>query len=169
MNLSEAIDFLEKNQPLPDDSSLEGNPEILNTYNEVRKYFLDNPNPICIPLFLNSFGEGSGFGAYQLIEDVLLKYLPEQVMPHLIEGLNSAQYEIRYWNTQIASSFPDEDLIEPLAKLLSDNSPDIRYMAVVALSEINDQRVISLIQTALKEEEDTEVMELIEDVIKKSC
>ncbi|WLD93032.1 HEAT repeat domain-containing protein [Alkalihalobacillus sp. AL-G] len=165
MNLNEAVDFLKENQPLPDDRVLETNSEILEKFNEVRKYFLGNPNLICIPLFINSFGNGSGFGIYQLIEDVLLKYSPEQVIPHLIKGLNSEKYGIKYWSTQIASSFPDKKLIEPLAKLLTDKASDVRYAAIVALAEIDDKRALDLIKNAQKQEEDTEVLELIEEVI----
>lgn len=165
MNLIEAVDFLKENQPLPDDRVLETNSEILQKYNEVRKYFLENPDPICIPLFINSFGNGSGFGIYQLIEDVLLKYSSEQVIPHLIKGLNSEKYGIRYWSSQIASSFPDKKLIEQLAILLTDKASDIRYAVIVALAEIDDKRVIDLIKNAQKQEEDNEVLELIEEVM----
>jgi len=165
MNLFEAIDFLKENQPLPDDRVLETNSEILEKFNEVRKYFLENPNPICISLFINSFGNGSGFGIYQLIEDVLLMYSSGQVIPHLIKGLKSQKYGIKYWSTQIASSFPNNKLIDPLAKLLKDKRSDVRYAAIVALAEIDDKRALDLIKNAQKLEEDTEVLELIEEVI----
>lgn len=165
MNLSDAVDFLKKHQPLPDDSQLEKNSEILKKYNEIRKYFLANPNPICIPLFINSFGNGSGFGVYQLIEDVLLEFSPKQVIPHLIEGLKSELYGIKYWSSQIASSFPDVKLIEPLAKLLTDESADIRSAVIIALSEIDDKRVLGIIKNAQKQEKDAEVLELIQEII----
>ena len=70
----EALKFLEAYQPLPSDSELSKNINILNIYNEVRKYFLTHYDPRCIPLFLNSFGGRNGFGVYQLIEDVLKCY-----------------------------------------------------------------------------------------------
>ncbi|WP_433959675.1 HEAT repeat domain-containing protein [Cytobacillus horneckiae] len=81
-----------------------------------------------------SFGDGSGFGVYQHIEDVLLKYSSEQIVPDLIKGLNSKKYCIRYWSSQLASSFPDTKLIESLSKLLTDKEPDIRYAAIAALA-----------------------------------
>jgi len=53
MNKFEAIEFLKHHQPLPDDNEL--TKEIIDNYDEVRKFFKSNPDEICIPLFLNSF------------------------------------------------------------------------------------------------------------------
>jgi len=70
MTTSEALSFLQAHQPMPDDDALNAHPEILQKYEEVRKYFVENPDPRCIELFLNSFGERSGFGIYQLVDEV---------------------------------------------------------------------------------------------------
>ncbi|WP_253947920.1 hypothetical protein [Paenibacillus ehimensis] len=78
---------MKDNHPLPKDS--EERFDIIKKYDEVRIHFLNNPDPKCIPLFLNSFGEGSGIGVYQHIEDVLLKYSTEEVLPYLISALKS--------------------------------------------------------------------------------
>jgi len=72
MTTSEALSFLQAHQPMPDDDVLDAHPEILQKYEEVRKYFVENPDPRCIELFLNSFGGWNGFGVYQLVEDVFL-------------------------------------------------------------------------------------------------
>ncbi|HZH62199.1 MAG TPA: HEAT repeat domain-containing protein [Metabacillus sp.] len=165
MDKNEAIDFLKNNQPLPEDNILELHPELIKKYDDVRKYFLANPDPICIPLFLNSFGNGSGFGVYQLIEDVLVKYSHEQVVPHLIESLNSKWYGVRYWTAQIASLFPDKRLIDPLKKLLKESDPDIRSAAITALAQINDYQALRLIKNAQLQEDDPSVLEIINDVL----
>ena len=135
MTLHEALSFLKQHQPLPADESL--NEEIINKYNEVRVFFEENLYPDCIPLFLNSFGEGDGFGVYPLIEDTMIKYLPEVVIPALVESLSKGKRSVKYWCAQIAGSFPDKRLISPLGLLLlEDSDRDIRYMSVVALEQI---------------------------------
>jgi hypothetical protein len=87
MDLVTAVAFLKQYQPLPDDEALNELPDVMNTYDETRKYFLENPDPVCIRLFLHSFGEGSGYGMYQLIEDVISKFEPELVVPQLVNVL----------------------------------------------------------------------------------
>lgn len=163
MTQDEALSFLKNHQPLSDDAMLEQ--DVIKKYDEVRKFFLNNPDPICIPLFLNSFGNGSGFGVYQLIEDVLALYPEEQVIRHLKEALRSEYNGVRYWSSQIASSFPDSDLIPPLVELLNEQDSDARFSVISALAQIKDESIISIIQKAKSIEVDTEVLELIEDVL----
>ncbi|PLR77520.1 HEAT repeat domain-containing protein [Bacillus sp. V3-13] len=163
MNFKEAIRFLKAHQPMPDDKALSD--EDIKQYDQVRKYFLNHPDPACIPLFLNSFGNGSGYGIYQLIEDTLLMYSDNEVVPHLIAALQSQHKGVRYWSSQIAASFADKKLIEPLSTLLFEQDPDIRYSAITALSQIDDRKIYGILKSALKREDDTEVIELIEDVL----
>ncbi len=69
MNKVEALSFLKAHQPLPDDDLLKE--EEIQKYNEVREYFINNPDEDCIPLFLNLFGGKDGLGVYELVEDVI--------------------------------------------------------------------------------------------------
>ncbi|WP_019636598.1 HEAT repeat domain-containing protein [Paenibacillus fonticola] len=161
MDLNEAIEFLRNNQPLVDDSVLED--ETIKKYDEVRKFFLSNPDPSCVPLLLNSFGNGDGFGVYQLIEDVIVKFDNELVLPHLINALDSEHKSVRYWNAQIASSFPDTILIEPLIKLLEEKDSDIRYASITALSQIDEESIIEKMKDILKKEDDKDIIELIHE------
>ena len=69
MTDNEAIEFLKTVQPLPDDSEL--SEELIAQYDEVRKHFIKSPNELAVPLLLNSFGDGDGFGVYQLVEDAI--------------------------------------------------------------------------------------------------
>lgn len=71
MTKKEALAFLALNQPMPNDYDI--TQELINKYNNVRLYFSANPAEEAIPLFLQSFGEGDGFGVYQLVEDFLYK------------------------------------------------------------------------------------------------
>ncbi len=163
MNSAQAIMFLKNNQPFTKDT--EEKFEVIKKYNDVRVHFLNHPDPQCIPLFLNSFGEGSGFGVYQLIEDVLMKYSIEQVVPHLITALHSEHIGVRYWCAHIAASFPTPSLITPLSNLLSDPDPDIRCAAVTALSQIEDDRIIGLFKGVLEKETDSDVLEHIQEAL----
>lgn len=56
MTKDEALDFLRQHQPMPPDR--EFTDEVIRNYEEVRRFFLKHPYSECIPLFLNSFGEG---------------------------------------------------------------------------------------------------------------
>lgn len=112
----EAIYFLKKHQPMPKDDELKE--EEIQKYEEVRKFFIDNPDECCIPLFLNSFGGKDGLGLYQMIEDVILMYDVEKVLPYVIQSLDSPYDGVKYWVSQIASNFPDDSLFDPLSNLL---------------------------------------------------
>ncbi len=67
MTVEEALLFLEQHSPLPSDEDLSD--EIIESYDEIRELFLANPDPRCIEPLLNSFGDGSGFGVYQMMDD----------------------------------------------------------------------------------------------------
>ncbi len=164
MNREDAFRFLEKYQPLPADSALTDG--VFTQYDRVRKFFLENPDEASIPLFLNSFGEGDGLGAYQLIEDVLAKHSVQAVVPHLLGSLTSPYRSVRYWSAQIAAVFPDSRLVDPLAVLLLEvNDFDMRYAAVTALEQIEDAQILRVLRDALKRESDDEIRHLIQEVI----
>ncbi len=137
-------------------------------YDEVRKYFLNNPDEECLPLLLNSFGEYNGFGVYQLVEDVILKFNHEKVVDCLLEALKSRYNGVKYWCIQICASFPDVRLIPSLKDLLYDSSEDIRISVITALSQIQDEKVILLLKDHLKNEKNETVksflLEVLDDV-----
>ena len=137
-------------------------------YDEIRRYFLANPDEECLPLFLNSFGEYDGMGVYQLVEDIILKFKHDKVVNCLIEALKSKHNGVRYWCAQICSLFPDERLINLLIELINDSNQDIRISGITSLSQIQDDRVITILKNQLSVEEDDEIkdflIEVIEDV-----
>jgi len=163
MDINQALSFLKEHQPLLSDSEVDI--EEIRGLDEVRKYFIENPDPDCIPLFLNVFGQGSGFGVYQLIEDVILQFSNEEVIPHLVKSLLSDHQGVRYWSAQIASSFPDKRLIEPLSSMLNEQDSDLRWAAYMALGEIRDKAIFSILKSALKNEKEPENYEILEDII----
>ncbi len=164
MNQETAIDFLRQHQPMPPDDRLTEN--LIAEYDAVRQYFQENPDPACISLLLNSFGDGSGFGVYQLVEDVITQFPAQDVMPHLVLALKSPNRSVRYWCAQIAALFPSPLLIEPLEDLLQDDTSDIRSAAVTALENNNDKRIDTLLEKRLQIEQDSHVRDVILDTLK---
>ncbi|QAA33814.1 HEAT repeat domain-containing protein [Clostridium manihotivorum] len=163
MDKEKALSFLKENQPMPNDKNL--NESLISMYDEVRRYFLANPDEECLPLFLNSFGEYGGMGVYQLVEDVILKFKHDKVVSCLLDALKSKFNGVKYWCAQICALFPDEKLITPLEKLLNDSSQDIRMSVITSLSQIQDEKVITILKNQLSVEEDDEVKDFLIDVI----
>lgn len=163
MTQEEALEFLQKHQPMLDDTDIEQ--EVIDKYDEARKFFLNNFSKDCIPLFLNSFGKGSGFGVYQLVGDVLNKFDKEDVVPYLQASLLSLKGSVSYWSVQIAANFPDQRLIKPLAILLNHSDTDVRYFSILALEQIGGKEIRELLKRRLELEGDEEIQGLIEEIL----
>lgn len=80
---------------MPDDIDL--SEQLIEEYDNVRKFFLCYQDKECIPLFLNSFGAINGAGVYQLVEDVILQYPKEDVIPHLKKTLRVLYIAFNIW------------------------------------------------------------------------
>lgn len=164
MDKEKALRFLKENQPMPNDKNL--SESLISRYDEVRRYFLANPDRECLQLFLNSFGEYDGMGVYQLVEDVILKFKHDEVVNYLQESLKSKYNGVKYWSAQICALFPDEKLINPLVELLNDSNQDIRMSAITALSLIQDYKVITMLKNQLNVEENDEIKGFLIDTIR---
>ncbi len=163
MNRQSAIRFLRNNQPLPGDDDL--TEQLISEYDEVRRYFLENKDVDCVPLFLNSFGDGSGFGVYQLVERVIVQFNKNEVLPHIVKALGSEHRGVKRWCVEIAASFPDPGLINSLEKLLLDDDSDTRIMACLSLDAVGGDEVIIILKSALKNEKNEDVLEVLEDIL----
>ena len=165
---TEAISFLQEHQPMPKDNELSD--EIINKYDEVRDYFINNPDNQCVPLFLNSFGGKDGLGVYQMVEFVITMYDKKEVLPHVLNALHSPYDGVRYWATQIASNYPDETLFELLCNLLSEADDDIKSatitaLAQLALNNIRTNDVIDVLKNEIERISDEEAKEFAEEVL----
>jgi HEAT repeat protein len=127
--------------------------------------FLNEKNNRCIPLFLNSFGSINGFGVYQLVEDVIIRFSQEEVIPHLIDSLNSNEYSVRYWTLQIAANFPSAELLPQLKTLLQEDDFDLKYNTLTALGQFDGEVVKSIVEDFLKKEKDEELIGLAKDIL----
>ncbi len=85
---------------------------------------------------MNSFGGKDGFGVYQVVEDVVMKYDKETVMPHALKALNNESENVKYWCIQIISHFPDNRLFKPLVELLELEDEDIKAATITALAQL---------------------------------
>ena len=165
---TEAISFLKEHQPMPGDKELKK--EEIEKYEEARKYFLDNPGEQCIPLFLNSFGGKDGFGVYQMVEDVIVMYDKEVVLPHILEAFTSSYESVKYWCIQISSDFPDHILFDPLVRLLQIENEDIQMATITALAQLalNDictNEVITVLKDEIGRLVDEEMKEFAVEVL----
>lgn len=133
MNKKEALKFLESHQPMPSDNDL--TQDLIDKYDDVRVFFVNNPDVDAIPLLMRSFGDGDGFGVYQLVEDVFDKCNFDDVIINISNVLKdtSTVKSVRYWVTQLAIAFSDRRLVDGLNISLRFDDEDIQFMAASAL------------------------------------
>ncbi len=168
MDMTEALSFLEEHQPMPSDDECKD--DEIKKYEEVRKFFLNHRDERCIPLFLNSFGGKDGFGVYQLVEDVIVMYDKEAVLPCLMDAFGNSSVSVKYWCVQISSSFPDGRLFPPLAGLLQADDEDVRMASIAALGQlalkhIRRNEVIKALEEEMKKISEEEIREFVMEIL----
>lgn len=163
MSKQGALLFLQAHQPMPPDTEL--TQELIDKYDQVRKYFIEYPDAQAIGPLLNSFGDGDGFGVYQLVEDAIIVHAPELVIPQLNRALTSAPPSCQYWCAQIAAHYSDEVLLDALSELINNDNTDIREAAIIALAGIDSTMTKPLLKRRLTDESDVEVKELLRDIL----
>lgn len=138
MNRNEALSFLRDHQPMPDDDDL--TQELIDKYDEVRNFFIATPDKETISLFLNSYGNGDGWGVYQLVEDVFYKCHFDDVVLEIKKILEnpSVADSVRYWVTQVSAAFSDAKLRKGLEISLNSENEDIRDAAQLSLDMMDD-------------------------------
>lgn len=162
MTRDEAYAFLQAHQPLPDDRDL--TEEQATKLDEAMALFRDAPEEAVIPLFLNVFGEGDGFGTYQLVEDVVCKFDKAVVMPHLLAALASPHRSVRFWCAQIAALFPDDALMAPLKGLLESGDEDLKGAAATALGQLRSAEALEALREAHDRENDSRLLSLLREM-----
>ena len=163
-----AFSFLREHQPMPSDEDV--TEEEIKKYEEVRTFFINNPDERCVPLFLNSFGGKDGLGVYQMVEDVIVMYNKKVVLPCILHAFNSSYEGVRHWCIQIASNFPDESLLSPLANFLQSEDQDIKTAAItaiaqLALNHIRVYEVLKILEKEIKQITDEDIKEFAIEVL----
>ena len=168
MDREEALRFLRAHQPLPPDATLDE--ETIQRFDTVRDYFVKNPNVECIPLFLNAFGDGSGFGVYQICDDVLRAYPQSSLTLHLVDALSSPHRGVRYWAAHWTMEFSAPELVTPLVQVLArQEDDDAHYYCLAALQFIWEEHgtpeALAALQRHAQTETDPDRMELLREAL----
>jgi hypothetical protein len=139
MTKDRALKFLSMHQPMPADCDL--TQEIIDEYDDVRKFFIEHPDKEAITLFMRSYGDGDGWGVYQLVEDVFFKCNFDDVVLSIQKILEDSLVpkSVRFWVTQHAGAFPDKRLLKGVNISLESDDEDTRDMALMALDFIQEQ------------------------------
>lgn len=165
MNTEEALAFLREHQPLV---VVDGDQaRALDLFDLALEHFAANPDPRCVPLILGFFGEGDGYGVYQLADNTLASHDNEVVVPVICENLGSATRSIRYWNALMALNYSDPRLVRPLLELYKIGDVDERAAAMAALATSGpvDTSIRKELLELSETESDPEVRTLISEAL----
>ena len=158
----DAIQFLEEHQPMPD------NPPgpLMEGFLATTRHFYDNPDPACIPLYLNALGEWDDYlSLYESIRTIILRFPKHVVLPHLKLGLEARNKPTRLWCADFACYLPDESMIPRLRRMLKEEDPAMRMVAAAALECIGTSAVCEVAEEALLGEDDPTVRAILNAII----
>ncbi len=175
MNNNQAIEFLKNHQPMPptksttpEDSDSLCPDELMMEYDSVRKYFMEHPDEKAIPLFLNSFSFGDGYGVYQLVEDYLWLFPKETVTPYLVEAVASQSDSVQYWAVLFSSSYINDSYVlrDKIVELLEHGTSEVKEACIVTLALLESSGdAISIFHNRLSNEQDIEIKQMLIDMI----
>ena len=162
MDANEGLAFLAAHQPLPDDHDL--TQVVIDQYDEVRRYFIAHPDPRCVPLFLGSFGDGVGWGVYQLVDEVMRAHPGDVVVRGLDSALASPHLSVRSWALQIAMDYADRRLVPHFKRSLFSDDHEERYWAAQNLAINFAPEDAPVLRLALSRETEPSVLEVLRSV-----
>jgi len=168
LNRPDAFAFLSRNQPMP--SETEAGSSLLQTFDQVRRFFISQPDPACIPLFLGAFADDMGGGVYQLCDDLFACFDQSELTPHLADAMRSPHKGVRWWAAHWAAQFSDPELFRPLCYLVGSSSePDAHVFALNAICAIyvstNEPEVGAFLRRRATVESDPELRQDIETTL----
>jgi hypothetical protein len=170
MDTETALQFLRDHQPLADDFSESGE-ELSEAdsimINEVLIYFHENYDERCVPLILNCFGNGDGYGVYLYALRAISIYPANVVIPALAKSLTNKSGGVRWWSSQIAATYGQTDscLIAPLLSYLQEDGNDERMYCVYALEPLWNNDVENALIKQLEREKNPTVAQCIEELL----
>lgn len=117
--------------------------------------------------------EGSESNLYNSLYQVFLRIPTPQVLPKLVEAMQSDREMTRCNAIFYTAIHADLSLVEPLTAILeSPRDGGAHYMAFVVLEEIwcdtNDPRPLALIQKYAHAPHDEDTLELIEEIVNRT-
>jgi HEAT repeat protein len=156
MDTCEAVEFLRAHQPMPPDTEL--TEELITAWDAATNALAASTNPAVPSLILNSFGQGNGFGVYQIVDDVLRSLPRERVIAALRESLGSSVRSVRSWSMEMAMDFVDVSLIPPALQILDGPDEDAAVFAAcfLMLFDSHDSSTFDRLRQAVEGSEDPE-------------
>jgi len=138
-NKEKALSFLSKRPILP--SEIDISEEEYVAYGETIVWFMENPDPVCIPLIVKSHRNDSSPYFEQGLSEVLLKQNAKKTTEAILHAIQSDDPGIKESGTFFAGELPAKDFINPLVNILRDNksSDELISNTVDALESIGEK------------------------------
>lgn len=124
-----ALDFLASHQPMPKDEHLSD--DVIRKFDAVRRHFIGHPDKRCLPLMLGALppdGKSSGFGVYQLLDDLLRAHETEDVLAALDDALRSPAVSHASF-LDLALDYADPRLLRHAQHFVDSSDADERELA----------------------------------------
>lgn len=164
MNKEEALFFLDKNSPLPDDVNL--TKAVIGDFDQVRRLLIREPSLVLLKKYMQSFGNGDGFGVYQLSDDALRSHLPHEAVSAILNGLKSDVYPVVKWCMHFTAEFPSQEYRPHLHSGLTSADVDMRTWAAMGLSSIYVAALDSAaVRSQIAKEKDETVFEILSEMV----
>jgi hypothetical protein len=160
VNHTQALAFLARHQPLPQNAS----PSLLARLRTALDVLDDCRDPRLIPLLLNCHAEWEELTLYDQIQQLLRRFPEHEVRPHLLMGLRGDPQRAAFY-ADTARYFPHSHLIAPLAHLLHSAHPYTRLVAAAALECIGGPLVRMIAEKACEAEGDEDVQEILQAIV----
>ena len=165
-NAADLFRFLATHQPLPPDA--EWDDALLASVGEVRRHLEKHPDDSAIPLFLGLMGligEGSGFGHYQIFDEVLRAHTEAVVVDALRECLRSSSASRRYWCVEYCAGGYATHLLGDLEVFLDDRDEGTRFQAIQSIQTAQNGEALAMLERARGRAVDDETRSRIDDSI----
>ena len=160
MNAETHLEFLAAHQPMEDQPG----EEVMNRYQQAIRFFYENPNEACIPLFLNSFANWDDLLTFDSVQMVLRRFPASLVRPHLKQALESPSPAVRQWTLDVARYFVDDSFLPYLEESFSEEEPIIRMTAAATLEVLGTPGAKELAKRLLLTEKSDDVLEILEAI-----
>lgn len=163
MITDDALAFLFEHQPMPSDDLL--TEALARRFEKVRGHFETVVDERCVPLLLNSFGRGSGFGTYQLVRFALARQPRAAVVAALPAAIRSERGSVRTWALEIAVDYATPDVVSVVKDVWPHLDEDERLWGATVLEAAFDrERDEAFVARAIAGEGDGPVAAILQDM-----
>ncbi len=157
MNHEQAFGFL-RSRP-------EVSEENMNSWLRTIEFLTQNPREIYIPFLIEAFGRGNQIDIQSRLQLVLRRFAATALAPYLKTGLFNDNPSVRQWCADTVQFFPHIQFLPGLREMLREELPLSRYESAVAMEQIQGEEVRRIAASALVEETDDDVREVLSKII----